>query len=166
MASPPFSYSGQGFSLQRDKGRFVLPPAFRKTVKESSGGRPVLCLAKHDRWSCLTGFGLSRREGFEEQLDREEAHAEKTGGAFDRDMRALQLNGFAEVPFDESGRFVLPTHLPELCAIGDQLYFQGAGQFFVLFAPEEIAKMGPGFEGAQAACRQMQADALGKAGRP
>ena len=166
MASQPFSFSGQGFSLQRDKGRFVLPPTFRKTVKESSGGKPVLCLAKHDRWTCLTGFGLSRGEDFEAQMDREEAHAEKLGNPYDRDMRAMQLYGFAEVPFDDSGRFVLPPHLGDLCAISDQLYFQAAGPFFVLFSPDEIYKMGPGFEGSQAACRQMQADALAKAGRP
>ena len=54
------SYSGQDFSLQGEKGRFVLPAEFRKTVKTSSGGERILCLAKHDRWNCLTGFGLSR----------------------------------------------------------------------------------------------------------
>ena len=30
-------YSGQAWSPAGDKGRFVLPPAFRKAVKESSG---------------------------------------------------------------------------------------------------------------------------------
>ena len=54
-------YSGQAFSPAGDKGRFVLPPAFRKAVKDSSGSR-VLCLAAHDRFACLVGFGLSRTE--------------------------------------------------------------------------------------------------------
>lgn len=164
-AAQPISFSGQGFSLQRDKGRFVLPPAFRKTTKESSFGKPVLCLAKHDRWTCLTGFGLSRRDGFEELMDREEVQAAKLGTAYDRDMRAMQLYGFAEVPFDDSGRFVLPPHLADLCGISDQIYFQAAGPFFVLFSPQEMYRMGGGFEGSQAACRQMQADALEKAGK-
>ncbi|MEN9718753.1 MAG: hypothetical protein RIQ99_1631, partial [Pseudomonadota bacterium] len=30
-----------------EKGRFVLPPDFRKAVKESGLGDRVLCLAKH-----------------------------------------------------------------------------------------------------------------------
>ena len=55
-------YSGQGFSLIGEKGRFVLPPDFRKAVRDSGQGERVLCLAKHPRWKCLTGFGLSRVE--------------------------------------------------------------------------------------------------------
>lgn len=162
MADQPFNYSGQGFSLQRDKGRFVLPPAFRKVVRASSENAPVLCLSKHDRWTCLTGFGLSHSASFPAQLDREEAKALQLGKEFDRDMRAMQLSGHTDVPFDDSGRFVLPAHLGDLGNVGDQLYFQAAGPFFVLFAPDELYKMGPGFEGAQAACRMMQAEALAK----
>jgi len=162
MASQPFSYNGTGFSLLRDKGRFVLPPQFRKTVRDSSGDKSVLCLDKHDRWTCLIGFGLSRQDGFEAQLDREEDLAAKRGQDFDRELRGVQLNGFAQMPFDDSGRFVLPDYLAELAQVEDQLYFQGAGQFFVIFSPSELAKMGAGWEGAQAACRQLAAEAAGK----
>jgi MraZ protein len=164
-AAQPYTYSGQGFSLLRDKGRFVLPPQFRKTVKESSQGAKTLCLARHDRWKCLVGFGLSRTDEFVAQLDREEERAIKTGQDFDRDLRAMQLYGFVEVPFDDSGRFVLPDHLGELAGVVDQLYFQGAGAFFTVWNPEELAAMGAGWEGPQAACRKLAAEALGKEGR-
>jgi MraZ protein len=97
-AGGTISYSGQGFSLRGEKSRFVLPPQFRKTVRESSDGARVLCLAKHERWNCLTGFGLSRREAFAAQLDREETIALQAGRDFDRDLRAVQLYGFSEVP--------------------------------------------------------------------
>ena len=163
MASQPYNYNGTGFSLLRDKGRFVLPPQFRKTVKDSSFDKQTLCLDKHDRWPCLIGFGLSRKDGFEAQLDREEDLAAKRSQDFDRELRSLQLNGFAQMPYDDSGRFVLPDYLAELAKVEDQLYFQGAGQFFVLFSPVELAKMGQGWEGAQAACRQLAAEAQGKA---
>ena len=154
-AVQPYSYSGQGFSLLRDKNRFVLPPQFRKVVKESSDGKTVLCLAKHDRWNCLTGFGLSRIDDFAAQIDREEALAVQAGKEFDRDLRSMQLYGFQEVPFDGSGRFVMPEHLAALAKIGDQIYFQGAGAFFTLWAPDELAGMGAGWESAQAACISM-----------
>jgi MraZ protein len=163
MASQPYSYNGTGFSLLRDKGRFVLPPQFRKTVRDSSGDKPTLCIDKHDRWTCLIGFGLSRQHGFEAQLDREEASAAQRGHDFDRELRSVQLNGFAQLPFDDSGRFVLPEYLAELAKVEDQLYFQGAGQFFVIWSPSELAKMGQGWDGAQAACRQLVAEAAGKA---
>jgi MraZ protein len=164
-AVQPYSYSGQGFSLQRDKNRYVLPPQFRKTVKDSSGGKPVLCLAKHERWPCLTGFGLSRIDDFVAQIDREEALAAQAGREFDRDLRQIQLHGFVEVPFDGSGRFVLPDHLAVLASIGRQVYFQGAGSFFTAWSPDELGRMGQGWEGAQAACGSLAAKEAGKGGQ-
>lgn len=157
MAQGAFTYSGQGFSLQGDKGRFVLPPQFRKTVKESSEGAKTLCIAKHDRWKCLTGFGLSRTAEFDAQLDREEELAARTGKMFDRDMRSMQLYGFTEIPFDDSGRFVIPEHLMKLAGLTDQLYFQGAGAFIMIWSPEQLGEMGEGWEGAQATCASLQA---------
>jgi len=163
--SQPYIYRGQDFSLQRDKNRFVLPTLFRSTVKASSTDRPILCLAKHERWTCLTGFGLSRVEDFEAQIEREEQKAIQTGREFDRDLRSMQLYGFFEVPFDGSGRFVLPEHVATIANIDKQIYFQGAGQFFTLWSPDELAKMGEGWEAAQAACANLAAKEITKARR-
>lgn len=162
MAQGAYTYSGQGFSLRGEKSRFVLPPSMRKTVKESSGGSKQLCIAKHDRWDCLVGFGLSRKDDFERQLDREEQMAFQAGRDFDRDVRSMQLYGFVEVPFDDSGRFVIPDHLTKLAQFGDQLYFQGAGAFFMIWSPEQLAAMGDGWEGAQAACISLAEEAVAK----
>jgi MraZ protein len=137
----------------------VLPPQFRKTVRESGDGARVLCLGKHERWKCLTGFGLSRKQDLAAQLDREETLAIQLGKEFDRDLRAMQLYGFSEVPFDDSGRFVIPDHLLTLAGIDDSLFFQAAGGFFTLWNPDELARMGAGWEGAQAACANLAAEA-------
>ncbi|WP_337190772.1 division/cell wall cluster transcriptional repressor MraZ [Qipengyuania oceanensis] len=158
-------YSGQAFSPSGDKGRFTLPPLFRKAVKESSDGR-VLCLAKHDRWDCLTGFGLSRKNELDEQLDREEERAIRMQAEFDRDLRAMHLFGFVELPFDDSGRFVLPDHLRDLAGIDDGgLYFQGAGRFFTIWNPARLQAMGPEWAAAQAACASLTAEAEAKGKR-
>ncbi|MBW3167642.1 division/cell wall cluster transcriptional repressor MraZ [Qipengyuania flava] len=151
-------YSGQAYSPAGDKGRFVLPPLFRKAVKESSDGR-VLCLSKHTSWNCLVGFGLSRKPELEAQLDREEELAVRLGKEFDRDTRSSQLFGFQEMPFDDSGRFVMPDHLRLLGKIEDGLYFQGGGRFFTLWNPAELAQMGDDWAGAKAACDSFLADA-------
>jgi MraZ protein len=162
MASQPYQYRGQDFSLLRDKGRFVLPAPFRRTVRESSANRPVLCLVKHHRWPCLIGFGLSRADSFGELLDQEQADAERKGADFDRELRETQLNSFREVPFDDSGRFVLPAYLAELGAIDSRIFFQGAGPVVQLWSPDRLAAMGEGWENAQAACRHLAAEALAK----
>jgi MraZ protein len=152
----PVSYSGQGFSLKGDKERFVLPAGFRKAVRESSQNRNVLCLAKHDRWPCLIGFGLSRVAALEVQLDREEALAAQAGRDFDRDLRGFQLFDFTETGFDDSGRFVIPQHLRALGEVSGALYLQGAGPFFTLWSPAVLlAQDGPQWASAQAACSSL-----------
>lgn len=161
MAERPSGYGGQGFSLRGEKGRFALPPIFRNTITEASGQR-VLCLAKHDRWPCLAAFGSDRPATFEDLLDREEEKALRLGRDFDRELRSLQLWSFTEIPFDSSGRFVMPETLAELGEIGDRIYFQGIGSFFTLWNPDLLDTMGPGFEGAQAYCRKAVADAESK----
>jgi MraZ protein len=161
----PSGYSGQGFSLRGEKDRYVLPPAFRNAIAPAADAPRTLCLAKHDRWNCLTGFGLSRTESFEELLDREEDNAIKLGKEFDRELRSLQLWTFSEVPFDASGRFVMPDHLAELCAIDQGLCLLGGGRFFTLWAPEQLYKMGAGWEAQQAVCRKLERDAGAKGKR-
>jgi len=164
-AAKPVSYSGQGFSLLGEKGRFVLPPDFRKAVRDSGRGERILCLTTHPRWKCLTGFGLSRVEEFQAELDREERIALERGQDFDRDHRSTQLHGFAKVPFDDSGRFVLPDRYFKLGGIVASAYFQGGGKFFTIWNPDELAKMGAGWEDAQAACAELAAQALNGKGR-
>lgn len=163
--SAPGSYNGQAYSLVSDKGRYVLPPAFRKAIKESSGGAKTLCLAVHDRYNCLVGFGLSRIDDLHAQLEKEEERAIRLGQSdFDPDVRAQQLFGFEQIPFDDSGRFVMPDHLKELGKVTDGLYFHGAGKFFFVWNPAELATMGTSFRGAQASCKTQMANALAKAG--
>ena len=154
-------YSGQAYSPAGDKGRFVLPPSFRKAVKESSGSK-ILCLTGHDRWKCLVGFGLSRRDEFERQLDREEEMAFKFGREFDRETRSSQLNGFAEVPFDDSGRFVMREYLRDLGKIEDGLFFQGGGRFFTIWNPARLQEMGDDWAAAKAACHALVTEARAK----
>ena len=163
-AARPINYSGQGFSLLGEKGRFVLPPDFRKAVRDSGMGERVLCLAKHPRWKCLTAFGLGRVDMFEAELDKLERNAIERGQDFDRELRANQMYGFARVPFDDSGRFVLPERYFKLGNIVDRAFFQGGGLQFTIWNHEELAKLGEGWEDAQEACRDLEAQAMaGKA---
>ena len=161
VGDKPTFYSGQGYSLRGEKGRYVLPPALRNAITDAGDDR-ILCIAKHDRWPCLVGFGPSRKDDFYAQIDREEEAALRLGRDFDREMRLMQLSTFTEIPFDASGRFILPEHLGELGMLSDAIYFQGAGQFLTLWDPKTLATMGQGWEGAQAICRKLASDAQSK----
>ncbi|BBC74128.1 conserved hypothetical protein [Altererythrobacter sp. B11] len=166
MAKGPAGYSGQGFSLRGEKGRYVLPPSFRKAIAPTEDDPRVLCLAKHNRWDCLTGFGLSRTEDFDAQIDREEEAALRRGEEFDRDMRSMQLWTFSEIPFDASGRFVLPDALGGLVGMTGSIAFLGGSPFFSLWAPDALYEMDQKWFGQQqAVCRQQEAEATAKAKR-
>ncbi|WP_370179256.1 division/cell wall cluster transcriptional repressor MraZ [Alteriqipengyuania sp.] len=154
-------YSGQAFSLRSEKGRFTLPPAFRNAVKLSTEDRR-LCLTLHDKWNCLVGFGTKRVDDFEAILDKEEESAYKFGRDFDRDTRATQLNSFETMPFDDSGRFILPEFLRDIGGIDDALFFQGGGRFFTVWNPARLYEMGPEMAMPKAACRALEKDAREK----
>lgn len=162
MSLRPTGYGGQGFSLRGEKDRFVLPPSFRKDFADK-GDERILCLAKHERWPCLKGFSLSLTDTFEDMLDREEEAALRRNQDFDRELRGMQLWGFTEVPFDASGRFIIPEHIAEIGDIGDALYFQGGTPFLTLWNPQRLNAMGSGWEQAQANCRALAAAAEAKA---
>ena len=50
----------------------------------------------------------------------------------------------------------------DLGKLTDGVFFQGGGSFFTIWSPKELYKMTTGWEGAQAACRAMEADAKGR----
>lgn len=163
VSDRPVIYSGQGLSQRGDKDRFVLPPAFRRAVAESSAGKSLFYAAKHHKWQCLVGFGEQRREGLLAEIDRDYALALQAGQPFDRDERMFQMFDCHEVGFDPSGRHVLPRHLRDLVTITEAVFFQGSGLWFTLWAPEVLmAQQGPQWASAQAACASLLADLGGK----
>ena len=150
MTERPAGYGGQGFSLRSDKDRFVLPAKLRNRILERNPDR-VVCIGTHEKWPCLIAFGLDYTASFDTILEREEA---RFGADFDRDARSFQLWDFEEVPFDASGRFVLPPTYAQVGNIGEALYFQGAGDFITLWNPEVLlAQDAPFFRSPQAKCR-------------
>jgi len=152
-------YSGQGFSPRGEKGRYVLPPDFRKAIAPDENSPRVLCLAKHDRWGCLNAFGLDRTDGFDALIDRAEESALRLGKEFDRELRSMQMWNFTRVTFDASGRSIRPDHLADLCDIDGGIGFLGGSPFFTLWSPKVLYGMGAGFEGQQAIIRKLEADA-------
>lgn len=159
MEIKPARFNGVSFALRGEKNRFVLPAIFRKDVVAASRNERILCLTKHHTWTCLTGFGLSRADTFDALVEKEAARQTALQKEFDAEAFAHSLHGFAEVPFDPSGRFVLPDYLCDAANLSDELFLHGAGDNFTLWNPEQLYAMGPMFDGAKAACRRMQADA-------
>jgi len=162
VAQRPAGYRGQGFSLRGEKDRFVLPPLFRKVFAEL-GDEGVLCVAKHHSYPCLTAFGPSRTDTFEDILDKEEENAVRRDLDFDRDLRSTQMWTFTEVPFDKSGRFILPTRFCKVGGIGENICFLGGGQFLTMWDLDRLGQMGGGWQDQYELCLAEAEDAHAKA---
>ena len=89
----------------------------------------------------------------------------RAGREFDAEKRAMDLYNYTEVPFDGSGRFVLPEVLTTLGNVSDQLYFHGAGRFFTLWNPDALYAMDDSWRAAQVACRNLAEKEQAKAAR-
>lgn len=156
------TYSGQAYSPAGDKGRFVLPPDFRNAIKDNAEGAKTLCIARHHEWPCLVGFDIGRESKLEEQLAYEAEMAVRAGDPFDREKRRMNLFSFRKVPFDDSGRFIMPEALRKRAKIEAGLYFNGMGTFFTIWAPEMLRDLGNEFEDVLMDCEDAMAEAEAK----
>ncbi|WOE76144.1 division/cell wall cluster transcriptional repressor MraZ [Alterisphingorhabdus coralli] len=116
----------------------MLPAEFRKTVTESSDKR-LLCLSRDTRFPCLVGYGLSRQDEIDAEIDRQEALATQRGEVFDREEAELSSSAMVfETGFDASGRFIFPPHARILARIEGQALFIGGGSQFQIWDPDAL----------------------------
>ena len=160
-AEKPVFFSGYGFSLRGEKNRFVLPPAFRNAIHDATGNR-TLCLGFNQKPRCLTGFGLNRAEDLERQIDLEREGALSRGLPFDEFDLRRQLFSFEQIPFDSSGRFLMPDYLMDSGRITDAICVIGFGRYFTIWAPEVLYMQDDTYAPQMAACRSLEAEARGK----
>ena len=153
-------FSGYGFSLKDEKGRFAIPVDFRADLKLSSEGKTI-CLDIHPAWECISAFGISRKRDFHALIEQARQDALATGKPFDRLTWQAQLNAFDKVAFDDSGRFIMPTDLVDTYGIEDALYWHSVGDHIVVFTPETLYESGPAF--MRARCRRLEREARAKA---
>ncbi|MFX7156010.1 division/cell wall cluster transcriptional repressor MraZ, partial [Acinetobacter baumannii] len=59
--------------------------------------------------------------------------------------------------FDDSGRFILPEALAEHASIAKDIYFNGAGDSFTIWAPEVLFTMDDSWNAAKTKCRSHMA---------
>lgn len=164
-AAQPHTFSGQDFALQRDKNRFVLPSQFRKALKaRNQDSAATMLLMKHNVYECLIGFADDHIARLNAQIDREEELASRSGRDFDRFKRSVEVHAYVSVPFDGSGRFVLPDRLSKLAKVDGQVFFNGAGDFFTMWARDEVGKLDDSWANIKDACESLAEQELAKAG--
>ncbi len=134
-------YQGYALQLVDEKGRVAIPASLRATLnmRKPAGPDPkdAFVIGFHESDRCLVGYDVAYSEQLFERLDmRAQGHAATDGAPSDRIVRA----GIAgeQLPFDASGRFILPAFPRRRCNIGKYAFFYGMGDRFEIWAPEEL----------------------------
>ena len=74
----------------------------------------------------------------------------------------MSLFSFRKVPFDDSGRFVMPEALRKRAGIEEGIYLNGMGTYFTIWAPETLQKLGDDFDDIWMDCEDAMAEAQAK----
>jgi MraZ protein len=128
-------FIGNGLQAIDAKGRVGLPADLRGQMERNNGARSLF-IDLHEDEDCLVAFDRGFVRMRREQMDSDEAFERQNGRAFDRAMARRTPFASAEpVPFDASGRFILPPFFREAVALGEFAFFTGAMDFIEIWNP-------------------------------
>jgi MraZ protein len=134
-------FNGNALNAVDAKGRLSVP-AFIRSVIERRSDAKVIILAGHEADSCINGydrnyarflFGENERRRLNEENDDPRAH-------FARARRTFGIT--EEVPYDPSGRIILPPMMRRKGGIEDLALFIGVGGTFEIWNPHVALKSG------------------------
>ena len=129
-------FQGSALNSVDAKGR-VSVPAFLRSVIERRGDARTIVLAKHDNFEALSAYDPAYASLKHAKLERL-AEKQETDPAADLEYARRTMMAFGateEVPYDSSGRIVLPPMMRRKSGIEDLALFIGVGETFQLWNP-------------------------------
>ena len=132
-------FQGSALNAVDAKGR-VSVPAFLRAVIERRGDARTIVLAKHDSFAALSAYDPAyaayRHAKLERLLEKQE-----TDPAAELDYARRTMMAFGateEVPYDSSGRVIIPPMMRRKSGIADLALFIGVGETFQIWNPERF----------------------------
>lgn len=132
-------YQGHGIGLVDDKGRVAIPNALRTTLA-ANAPRPdgkdggTIIIGPHERHECAVAYDPAYVEIRAQQLDAHEAQFTAADGSYDDNIQRRAMAGEA-VPFDGSGRFIMPAFPRFHANIGSHAFFFGMNNRIEIWDP-------------------------------
>lgn len=132
-------YQGHGIGLVDDKGRVAIPNALRATLQVNApradgkdGG--TIVVGPHEASECLIAYDPGYLEYRAARLDEHEAAFTGADGSYDYNVPRRAMVGEA-VPFDGSGRFIMPAFPRFHANIGAHAFFYGVNNRIEIWDP-------------------------------
>ncbi len=134
-------FQGSALNAVDAKGR-VSVPAFLRSVIERRGDAKTNVLAKHEAFACLSAYDPAyaalKHSKLERLLEKEETSPDAQLEYQQRNLMAFAAT--EEVPYDSSGRIVLPPMMRRKSGIEDVALFLGTGETFQIWNPAQLLK--------------------------
>jgi MraZ protein len=129
-------FQGSALNGVDAKGR-VSVPAFLRSVIERRGEARIITLAKHEAFPALSAYDPAyaalKHSKLERLLEKEETNPDAQLDYEQRNLMAFAAT--EEVPYDSSGRIVLPPMMRRKGQIDDLALFLGTGETFQIWNP-------------------------------
>ena len=130
-------FQGSALNAVDAKGR-VSVPAFLRQVIERRGDARTIVLAKHDTFMALSAYDPAYAALKHAKLERL-AEKTETDPAAELDYARRTMMAFGateEVPYDSSGRVLLPPMMRAKGGIEELALFIGVGETFQIWNPK------------------------------
>lgn len=135
-------YQGDGIGLVDDKSRVAIPASLRATLQHNSpradgkdGGTVVIGV--HEDGDCLVAYDPGYLSLLRERLSRQEAENPLPGGLRNHSFKRQAAQG-EQVPFDGSGRFIMPAFPRFEANIGSHAFFYGTFDLIEIWDPKTL----------------------------
>jgi MraZ protein len=134
-------YQGHGIGLVDDKGRVAIPAPLRATLALNAprpdgkdGG--TIVIGVHSRNDCLIAYDPAYLDIMAADLDMREKESLRDG-RYDDNIKREAAAGEA-VPFDGSGRFIMPEFPRYHAEIETQAFFYGRLDYIEIWNPQTL----------------------------
>lgn len=135
-------YQGSGVGLVDDKGRVAIPSSLRSTLAGNApradgkdGGTVII--GPHQKQRCLIAYDAGYLAKLKAQLDTREERYTGEDGEFDYNIKRRAASGEA-VPFDGSGRLIMPGFPRAYAGITQHAFFFGVFDYFEIWDPSVL----------------------------
>jgi MraZ protein len=130
-------FQGSALNAVDAKGR-VSVPAFLRSVVERRGDARTIVLAKHESFPCLSAYDPAyaalKHAKLERLFEKQEGDSEAALEYQQRNLMAFAAT--EEVPYDSSGRILLPPMMRRKGQVEDLALFLGVGETFQIWNPQ------------------------------
>ena len=134
-------FNGSALNAVDAKGRLSVPAFIRSVVERRSDSR-TLIIGAHEVDPCLTAYDRNYARNLFQEAERRRLIEEAADprAHFARARRTFGVT--EEVPYDSSGRIVLPTLMRRKGRIEDLALFVGTGGTFEIWNPQLALESG------------------------